>query len=435
MMRVGVIGAGAAGLAVVRALTGPEVTGAAVKVVAWEQAPQVGGTWVFDPEPIEARQGTELITGSALYASLRTNLPKEVMAFDEMAFPDEAPSFMHHTEVGAYLESYADRFGLLEHVQTCTRVEDAVFDVEAGVWRVTTLKRESGEAESQIETEVDALVVATGHFSEPKWPTEVAWERFRGRVIHSHTYRSPEAWAGSRVLVLGAGPSGIDIARELATVAKTVILSHRRASEPGAGAQLADSVRLPGVIEAPVLRGFSDDGRAAAFDDGLVAEIDAVVVCTGYRYVFPFLRRSDRASSVTVIDEARVEPLYEHLWHTHLGEKLAFVGIPFKVIPFPLFEVQARWIAAVVAGRVTLPDPLARAEAAAAQDRKRAARGVHARYTHRLEEWDAYCARVAGVTGHEWSPHRKAIYDDVAAQRAADPEGYRDVEYSSWVTA
>lgn len=51
--------------------------------------------------------------------NFRTNLPKEVMAFPDFAFPSTLPSFIGHEDVKRYLEAYAERFGLLKHMKVC----------------------------------------------------------------------------------------------------------------------------------------------------------------------------------------------------------------------------------------------------------------------------------------------------------------------------
>jgi len=64
------------------------------------------------------------------------------------------------------------------------------------------------------------------HYSDPKIPSLPGLEEFPGRVIHSHQYRSPEDFAGKKVVVVGAGSSGVDIGIDLCGKAHRVYLSH-----------------------------------------------------------------------------------------------------------------------------------------------------------------------------------------------------------------
>lgn len=70
-----------------------------------------------------------------------------------------------------------------------------------------------------------------------------------------------------------------------------------------------------------------------------------------YKYDFPFLE----TNSVVTVDDNRVGPLYKHVFPPALAPWLSFVGLPWKVAPFPLFELQSKWIAGVLSNRIALP--------------------------------------------------------------------------------
>jgi len=53
------------------------------------------------------------------------------------------------------------------------------------------------------------------HYTEPKLSNIQGLDTFDGEVLHSHHYRSPSAYKNKIVLILGAGPSGVDIAADL----------------------------------------------------------------------------------------------------------------------------------------------------------------------------------------------------------------------------
>lgn len=90
-MRVGVIGSGVAGLVAGKAFRYQEL-------VIFEQNGYLGGTWAYRSSP-EAT--------SAVYASLRTNLPKQIMNIPQFPFKDELSSFPGHEHVLEYLEDFA----------------------------------------------------------------------------------------------------------------------------------------------------------------------------------------------------------------------------------------------------------------------------------------------------------------------------------------
>ena len=69
------------------------------------------------------------------------------------------------------------------------------------------------------------LIVLFSHFSEPNFPDIEGIEKYRGEKLHSHDYREPSAFLAKRVVVLGAGASGLDISLEIAKVADKVRIS------------------------------------------------------------------------------------------------------------------------------------------------------------------------------------------------------------------
>jgi cation diffusion facilitator CzcD-associated flavoprotein CzcO len=81
-----------------------------------------------------------------------------------------------------------------------------------------------------MEEEFDALAICNGHYSQPLWPSVSGLDKFKGVVLHSHSYRKPEPFRNRRVVVLGGGQSGRDISQELCRVAEVVVLSHRSAA-------------------------------------------------------------------------------------------------------------------------------------------------------------------------------------------------------------
>lgn len=253
-----------------------------------------------------------------------------------------------------------------------------------------------------------------------EWRPEGASE-FPGVITHSHTYRTPEGFAGKRVVVLGAGPSGIDIALELHRVGADVTLSHKN----GAGAGLHGD-RVPQA--APVVS-CSRDGALTLSDGSVLENVDELLLCTGYAYSMPFLSES---SGVRVTPDKRaVHGLVRHC----LCEKhptLAVLGLPFKVIPFPLFQDQARFVVRALTD--TLPfevSPRVLKELAADERKEREERGVVEKYTHCLGplQWDYRRGLVDCAGGEAPADSVIEICDHASSARRNDPVGYRDCSY------
>lgn len=201
--KVCVIGAGPAGLAAAKNL---RQHGLAVDLI--ERAPDLGGNWLFGSP------------GSSVYASTHLISSKRMTQFTDFPMPKEFPPYLHHTQALSYLRSYALRFGLRECIEfgrTVEWVEPANGGSEEA-WRV---RLDHGE-----ERTYWAVVVANGHHSDPLWP-QIPGD-FSGRLLHAHDYKTPDILVGKRVLVIGAGNSGCDIAVEAAQHAEIACQSFRR---------------------------------------------------------------------------------------------------------------------------------------------------------------------------------------------------------------
>ncbi|XP_053905517.1 uncharacterized protein LOC128849162 isoform X1 [Malaclemys terrapin pileata] len=410
-LRVAVIGAGAAGLCAARHIAArPE---SFAPPVVFEASSRIGGTWVYTEETGQRPDG--LPVHSSMYRDLRTNLPKEVMAFPDFPFDPSLPSFLHHSDVLAYLESYTDHFRVREHVRFSWLVE-AVSPTEGteGSWDVTACWAQDRMV--QATERFDAVIVCSGHYSDPFVPPIPGLETFPGRLLHSHEYRCPEPFAGRTVVLLGAGPSGVDLTLQLAPVAQRVILSHR---QPTLSA-------LPGnVLQAAPAVGVAGD--TVQFGDGAEHRADVLILCTGYRYRFPFLSPARLGLRIT---DHTVTPLYRHLLPPH-HPSLFFIGLCKQICPFPHFHCQLLFCLAVLVGTCCLPSAAEMQVAAEGQLRQHLGAGGAPKHFHRLGElqW-GYCQELARLGGFEpLLPVVRKIYESTRESRRQDVSSYRSLNY------
>ena len=91
---------------------------------------------------------------------------------------------------------------------------------------------------------------------------------------------------------------------------------------------------------------------AAILKNGERLEADTLLLCTGYRFAFPFL--SDECRPDVLHDGQVVDGLYLHLIHSAFPT-MSFIGIPQKISPFPLFDRQSRFVLATLDGTIRLP--------------------------------------------------------------------------------
>ncbi|KAH9313935.1 hypothetical protein KI387_022562, partial [Taxus chinensis] len=171
-------------------------------------------------------------------------------------------------------------------------------------------------------------------------------QRWSGKQIHSFNYRVPEPFTNQVVVLIGSSASAIDISLELKTVAKEVHLSVRMTYIE----HKDNPVNRLNVQLHPTVR-YLDENGTVVFEDGSSIIADSIIHCTGYSYSFPFLD----TNGMMTVDDNRVGPLYEHIFPPLLAPSLSFVGIPKKIITFPFFELQSKWIASILARKATLP--------------------------------------------------------------------------------
>ncbi|MCH0573349.1 FAD-dependent oxidoreductase [Streptomyces sp. MUM 136J] len=387
-MSVCVIGAGLSGLAAAHAL---RARGA--DVVCLEKAPDVGGIW---RQPGAGERGPA-------YQALHLNSARQLTGYADFPMPDSFPLYPRHSDVAAYLRSFAEWAGLLPCVELRTEVLSVRQETD-GAWTVVSRDASGAERVRRFAH----VVVASGHHTEAAMPDPLppGADTFDGTILHSMDYQDGGDYAGQRVVVVGLGASAVDIAADLSRHAARTWLSVRRglhiipkqlfgmsvdliADAPWftamsfpeqrrfveqalrvARGRLSDyglpepdhpifssavtisdeilsRIRHGAVIPRPAIDSF--DGGRVVFTDGSSAEADAVVYCTGFRMAFPFL-----PAGCPVSEGGPVE-LYRRIAAPD-RPGLYFLGLirPHGSIT-RLVEAQARWVARLVDGSADLP--------------------------------------------------------------------------------
>ena len=204
-----VVGAGPAGLSGMAALAT-----AGIDFVGIDSHSQVGGIWDWS-NPI-----------SSIYEGMRT-VTSRFTTYLGTPMPDDWPNFVPHEQALSHLVRFADSRGLLGKIKFGTSFVDARKS-PAGTW-IATL-RPTNQA-VQHEQEFRAIVFAVGAHNKQQMivPPELS-EQARAAgldVLHSSEYKSPARFAGKRVLLVGLGDSGSDIAAKLCSAAERTLLSVR----------------------------------------------------------------------------------------------------------------------------------------------------------------------------------------------------------------
>ena len=317
--RVAIVGAGPSGLAAARALQR-----VGIRATGFEAGPGVGGLWDIDNPR------------STMYESAHLISSRTTTEFAEFPMATDA-DYPGHRVLVEYFRRYAAHFGLADLFRFETKVTSVT---RAGNgWEVTASGPDGTTTES-----FDAVVLANGTLAEPRVPTFPG--EFTGEIFHTSQYKRAQQLAGRRVLIIGAGNSGCDIAVDAVHHAASVEMSVRRgyyfvprylfgrpADTLNQGRPLP--ARLKQLVDTRVLRAFTGDpvrfgfpkpdyriyeshpivntlilnhlgqgdlrirsdverfdGNSVHFRDGSSGEYDTVLLATGYTLDYPFVDRA-----------------------------------------------------------------------------------------------------------------------------------------------
>jgi hypothetical protein len=397
-----VIGAGSSGIA------SCQVLGArGIPYDCFEKGSQVGGNWRYLND-----NGM-----SAAYRSLFINTSRKLMEYKSFPMPDQYPDYPHHTQIAAYFDDYVDHFGLRQNIRFKTEVTKIEPAPEGG-WNVSL--------DDGTTTRYGAVLVANGHHWNPRMPEPPFPGEFSGKVMHAHDYKTPEGMEDKNVMVLGIGNSATDIAVETSRFSRMTFLAMRRgahvipkylqgkptdelgteltsrlplAVQRAAYARLLKTAQGPmesyglpkpdhKLLEAhPTIS--SDllprighgrvtvkpnierlEGDRVRFVDGSVEPVDVIIFCTGYKITFPFF-----SPDFIRAEDNRI-PLYRRVVDAeHPG--LYFIGLiqPLGAI-MPIAELQSEWVADILEGKVSLPEPGEMREVVEREDARMAKRYV-----------------------------------------------------------
>jgi hypothetical protein len=376
-----IVGAGPAGLTAARALLQH-----GIEFEVLEKHSDSGGIW--DPEN----------AGSPMYESAHFISSKTTSGFYGLPMPDDYPDYPTYRQIRDYIRAFAVEFGLYDHIVFNAHVERTQLE-DDGSWTVAV----AGEAEPR---RYRGLICANGTTWTPNLPTYPGLEMFGGEVRHANTYRDPTEFRGRRVLVVGAGNSGVDIACDAARNAESSFFSVRRGyhyipkhlfgiptdvflSEEGAGelpgwinlpedpgelvdAMVGDLTRygLPApdhaalathpIMNTEILHHLSHGDILAkpdvaelradtvVFTDGSEEPIDLVLFATGYQWAIPYVDES--------LFEWRVghPQLYLNIFNRTIDNLYVLGMIEFASAAYQRFDDMAQLVAGDI--RATLDD-------------------------------------------------------------------------------
>lgn len=241
------IGAGPSGLVAAKTLIHDSPKGA-FDVTVFEQSNRIGGLWPISQED-----------DGMVNPEMRTNQSRHTVSFSDLAWPASSPACPKARQVGKYLEDYLKLYPGYT-VKTGTKVgkiePPCNWEVaQPGKWKVHVTSQNAGNVESTSEQvhEFDHVIVATGFFGKPKFPSILAG--LAAPVWHSSKLRdvsnllndngklsSPR---GKNIVVVGGQMSGIEIAASVALQLSSAVNS------PASQIKNANDYKVYNVVQQP----------------------------------------------------------------------------------------------------------------------------------------------------------------------------------------
>lgn len=347
---------------------------------------------------------------SAVYASLLTNTSAPNMRLFGREMPSLGDRYLRHDEAAGYLDWFIESTGLRPLLTPGTAVTSVV-RTGAG-FAVSTRSR----AGASGEREYGAVVVANGR----NWCPAIPKFRgsFSGRFLHSIDYKTPDILKDQRVVVVGLGNTGADIAVDATGCARAVTLSsrgggflssrfapggapadiqrnqwahllprllrrelaRRKLSKRGLSPKVVQALesnavfrakppvindKIAGLIDAEAIQVRPEivelAGWQVRFADGSAVEADVLIAATGFTASFPFF-----SDEMLESNEGFRDRYFRVVAPAEPG--LYFVGHAAVLGPvWPVIEEQARWVAGLISGACRLPAQSTLARRARAQ--------------------------------------------------------------------
>lgn len=404
------IGAGPMGLAAARNLSRLRIP-----FVGFEQHVDVGGLWdINNPH-------------STMYETAHLISSKTMTEFAEFPMKEETPDYPRHDQMRAYFQDYAQHFDLYKHYEFSTRV--LRLEPEGEGWLVTT-ERDGVSRTRRFQ----GVLIANGTLHHPNLPTLPG--EFAGRLMHSSEYRSPQQLKGQRVLVMGCGNSGADIAVDAVHHAASVDLSVRRGyyflpkylfgrpvdtlgklTLPRRLKQWLDGHLIRLVMGRPSNYGLPDpdyriyeshpvinslvlhhlghgdirprrdiasvEGNTVHFTDGESADYDLILAATGYKLHYPFIDREH----LNWPPDAGAPQLYLNVFHPQYDNLFVLGMVEAAGLGWEGRNEQARMVALFIKA---LAERSAAAESLREKKRKEAGLSVDGGFDYLKLERMAY---------------------------------------------
>lgn len=321
--KVAIIGGGPGGVGVCRALIAR-----GFDVHIYEGQDGFGGVWKY--------------TGKGpMYRDLDTNIVAKLMEYKD--FPFKGPQgYRDREDVYKYVVEYSKKF--TSNVHFNTKIVNVL--KQNNIWKLIDVQGKEHQA--------DFVVLATGHYTVPFTPEIEGIEEWKtahpGTVLHSRTFDNPDAFENKKVVVIGNGASGLDVAIQILSVTASVTVCHRHEAPSDVLFDGENMVLKPELVKVDAKT------QTVYYKDGSTGQADVILFCTGYTYEFPFFKEFSDSQKYPLLHPRRQRLCNLYKRTIYLADPtLAVVGMDKQIVPMPVAETQGAVIARVFAKDLDLP--------------------------------------------------------------------------------
>ncbi|KAI3824878.1 hypothetical protein L1987_06350 [Smallanthus sonchifolius] len=354
---------------------------------------------VFDTEPDIGGVWAKTIKTTTLQS------PKPFYQFSDFPWPTSVTDvFPTGQQIRDYLRSYATHFDLIPHIRFHSRVKGISYDGPSsetwslwngtgepfppeGKWNVTVESIQT--ATTQVYT-VDFVILCLGRFKDvpniPEFPAGKGPEVFRGQVIHSMEYAAMDAKVaeefvkGKKVVVVGFGKTGLDIARECSSInVSKFVESHIKRKLPLTKFNIvpqrsfSKDIRSCKITYLPNQNDFFDEvekgsiklkksqtfsfynaGILIGDDHSTQIEAEVVIYATGFKGVQKLKDIFESSRFGEFIAGSPRVPLYRECIHPQIPQ-LAIIGFSESLSNLYISEMRSKWLVALLEGVFKLP--------------------------------------------------------------------------------
>ncbi len=402
--KVCIIGAGPSGLAQLRAFQQAELKGLNIPdIVCFEKQDNWGGLWNYNWRTGIDEAGNPC--HGSMYRYLWSNGPKEGLEFADYTFKEHfgkaIPSYPPRQVLLDYIEGRLSKTNFRDKIKFNTIVRDVRY---IGQDEKFTVISRNAISDTETSDVFDHIIVASGHFSTPNIPYYDGFETFNGRILHAHDFRDAREFIDQNILILGTSYSAEDIGSQCWKYGcKSVTVAHRT-SPMGFDWP-------PNWQEVPALVKVVD--KTAHFKDGTSKEVDAIILCTGYKHHFPFLPDDLRLKTA---NRLAASGLYKGVvWNAN--PRLFYLGMQDQWYTFNMFDAQAWYVRDIILGKIKLPshdemekDVLDRQATEDALDDDYACIACQGAYTAELiadTDYPSFDVEAANQAFYRWKNHKK----------------------------